>query len=49
MPWRELACFSEALFRLGYGVEPVDVAERFGVPEAVAARALAELVCSTPA
>jgi hypothetical protein len=46
VPSRELAAFAGALFRLGYGVEPADVAERFEVAEDEAARALAQLVAT---
>ena len=40
----ELARFVRVFFDLGYGVDPEDVAERFGVSRAQAARALVDLV-----
>jgi hypothetical protein len=46
VPQAELARFARTLFDLGYGVDPEDVAERFGVSRARAARALVELVAT---
>ena len=46
VPQAELARFARTLFDLGYGVDPEDVAERFGVSRIQAARALVELVAT---
>lgn len=40
----ELARFVQVFFDLGYGIDPEDVAERFGLSRSQAARALVELV-----
>jgi predicted RNA-binding protein (virulence factor B family) len=46
VPQIELARFARAFFDLGYGVDPEDVAERFGVSRAQASRALVDLMAT---